>query len=159
MVLDAVVSMPRSTCHSCGGRNCRLNDRVLIVDDEPGILFAYRRLLEQEGLTVDSCDCLCEALDYLDRHRYLAVVADMRLEGSDSADGLALLRKVRQQQPAAQIIIASGNSDEQVRGETAGLGVEHYLEKPVNPIRIVELLNRLRQAAASDPLEPVPDNG
>lgn len=151
MVFDSVKSMTRAPCHNCGVAGCRLHDRVLIVDDEPGILFAYRKLLEQEGISVDSCDCLCEALDYLARHRYLAVVTDMRLNGSDPADGLSLLRAVRDRQPDAQLIVASGTSDEHVRTTAAGLGVAHYLEKPINPTRIVTLLSDLRQRLRDNP--------
>lgn len=146
--------MTSNPCHTCDKAGCRINDRILIVDDEPGILFAYRRLLEQEGLTVDSCDCLCDALEHLSRHTYLAVVADMRLQKVGDPDGLELLREVRRRQPAAGLIVASGTSDEQVRGQATGLGVEHYLEKPVNPARIMDLLYKLRQSlcGAGQPL-------
>lgn len=149
--------MSSNPCHTCSKPGCRINDRVLIVDDEPGILFAYRRLLEQEGLTVDSCDCLCEALDYLACNQYLAVVADMRLQGTGAPDGLVLLSEVRRQQPEAGVIVASGTSDEQLRGQVKRLGVEHYLEKPVNPARIMDLLNELRQSlcALEQPLTVV----
>ncbi len=137
--------MSPSTSHSCCRHGCTCN-RILIVDDEPGILFAYRKLLEQQGLTVDSCDCLCEALDYLEKNHYLAVVADMRLQGTDSMDGLDLVREVRRRQPAAGIIVASGTSDHKTRQSATELGVHHYLEKPVHPTLILDLLIQLRQA-------------
>lgn len=138
--------------HTCSRQGCHCN-RVLIVDDEPGILFAYRKLLEQQGITVDSCDCLCEASDYLARHRYLAVVADIRLQGVDTTEGLDLIREVRQQQPEAGVIVASGASDEQTRKTASELGVYHYLEKPVNPGQILNLLQCLRERLSG--AEPV----
>ncbi len=127
--------MSHSTSHTCCQHGCHCN-RVLIVDDEPGILFAYRKLLEQQGMVVDSCDCLCEALEYLEKHHYLAVVADMRLQGADSRDGLDLVREVRRRQPAAGVIVASGTSDLKTRTSASELGVDHYLEKPVHPTMI-----------------------
>lgn len=138
--------MATSALHIC---SCPKPDcvRVLIVDDEPGILFGYRKLLEQEGITVDSCDCLCEALEHLARHQYLAVVADMRLRGSDVTDGITLVHEIRRHQPAAGIIVATGTSDEQTRQAVAGLGVDHYLEKPVHPLRILDLLDNFRLIA------------
>lgn len=136
--------MSHSTSHSCCKQGCNCH-RVLIVDDEPGILFAYRKLLEQQGLVVDSCDCLCEALEYLEKHRYLAVVSDMRLQGTGTADGLDLVREIRQRQPAAGVIIASGTSDRETRQTAADLGVDHYLEKPVHPTLILDLLIQLRE--------------
>lgn len=145
--------MSPSASHSCCQHGCKCN-RVLIVDDEPGILFAYRKLLEQKGLVVDSCDCLCEALDYLEKHHYLAVVADMRLQGTDTAEGLDLVREVRRRQPAAGIIVASGTSDQKTRQSASELGVDHYLEKPIHPTLILDLLIQLRDSL-SGPLPAV----
>lgn len=141
--------MASSLSNTCSRQDCRLAERVLIVDDEPSILFAYRKLLERQGLAVDSCDCLCEALQYLQKHHYLAVVADMRLQGGTVADGLVLVREVRLLQPAAGVIVASASSDEQTRQAAYQLGASHYLEKPVHPLRILELLNRLRHAGSA----------
>ena len=139
--------MSLTTSHTCCHQGC-LCHRVLIVDDEPGILFAYRKLLEQQGLIVDSCDCLCEALQYLEKHQYLAVVADMRLQGTDAKDGLDLVREVRRIQPATGVIIASGTSDKNTRQTASELGVDHYLEKPVHPTLILELLIQLRKTVS-----------
>lgn len=146
------------TSHTCCDQGCRCH-RVLIVDDEPGILFAYRKLLEQQGMTVDSCDCLCEALEYLNKHHYLAVVADMRLQGTDSADGLDLVREVRQRQPDAGVIVASGTSDQKIRQSASELGVNHYLEKPVHPALILDLLIQLRKAVSGPQLQPTLEAG
>ncbi|SJZ89235.1 Response regulator receiver domain-containing protein [Trichlorobacter thiogenes] len=144
--------MSLSPSHACCQHGCNCN-RVLIVDDEPGILFAYRKLLEQQGMIVDSCDCLCEALEYLEKHNYLAVVADMRLQGVDSRDGLDLVREVRRRQPAAGVIVASGTSDQQTRQSVSDLGIHHYLEKPVQPAVILDLLIQLRES--TNGLSPV----
>jgi DNA-binding NtrC family response regulator len=145
--------MSPSTTHTCCQHGCHCN-RVLIVDDEPGILFAYRKLLEQQGLVVDSCDCLCDALNYLEKHQYLAVVADMRLQGTDTLDGLDLVREVRRRQPAAGVIIASGTSDRKTRESASALGIEHYLEKPVHPTLVLDLLIKLRESL-NDPVPAV----
>jgi len=157
-VLDCDAGMSSPASHTCCRPDC-LCDRVLIVDDEPGILFAYRKLLEQKGLVVDSCDCLCEALDYLEKHHYLAVVADMRLQGTDTMDGLDLVREVRRRQPAAGIIVASGTSDQKTRQSASELGVDHYLEKPIHPSRILDLLMQLRNTVHGEELLPVPETG
>ena len=157
-VLDCYASMSSLASHTCCRPDCLCN-RVLIVDDEPGILFAYRKLLEQKGLVVDSCDCLCEALDYLEKHHYLAVVADMRLQGTDTVDGLDLVREVRRRQPAAGIIVASGTSDQKTRQSASELGVDHYLEKPIHPSRILDLLIQLRNTVHGEELLPAPETG
>lgn len=150
--------MSSSASHSCCQQGCNCH-RVLVVDDEPGVLFAYRKLLEQQGLTVDSCDCLCEALEYLKKHHYLAVVADMRLQGTDTLDGLDLVREVRRRQPAAGVIVASGTSDQKIRQSASELGVHHYLEKPVHPTLILDLLIQLQKAVSGPELQPTLEAG
>ena len=135
--------MKTQTEHTCDQADCAIRRRVLIVDDEPGILFAYQRMLEEEGIQADSCNCLCEALEYLTKHQYLAVVTDIDLKGREHDEGLCLLGRVRQLQPEAVVIVASAASADGVREEARQLGASHYLEKPVNPVTILGLLKRL----------------
>jgi len=114
--------------------------RVLILDDEPAILFAYRKIIEGEGMHVDSSTTLAEAIAHLQTHRYLAVVADVRLSGSENQDGLEFLRIVRQAQPATKVILATGYGSADVENRAVSLGAEHYFIKPVQPTSIVEAL-------------------
>ena len=114
--------------------------RILIVDDEPAVLFAYRRLLEREGLEVDACERLADALQLLQARRYLAVIADMRLAGSDNADGLEILKRVRCEWPATRVILATGYGSSAVATTARELGASHYFVKPVPPSVILEAL-------------------
>ncbi len=114
--------------------------RVLILDDEPAILFAYRKIIESEGIHVDSSTTLTEALSYLESHRYLAVVADVRLSGSENQDGLEFIKIVRNSHPATRVILATGYGSSDVQNSAKALGAEHYFIKPVQPTSIVEAL-------------------
>ena len=130
--------------------------RVLIVDDEPAILFAYRKLIEKEGLGVDISTCLETALSYIGSCRYLAVIADMRLTGSDNEDGLEFLRVLRLACPATRTIIATGNGSVEMEAAARALGVTYYFEKPVQPAVI---MSALKSFSRPPPAECRPGNG
>jgi DNA-binding NtrC family response regulator len=114
--------------------------RVLVLDDEPAILFAYRKIIENEGLHVDVSTCLSDAVNFIQTHRYLAVVADVRLSGSENQDGLDFLRILRTSHPATKMILATGHGTSEIRNTARSLGVEHVFVKPVQPASIIDAL-------------------
>jgi len=124
--------------------------RILVVDDESAILFAYRRLIETEGFGVDTCETIQEAIELIRARTYLAIITDMRLAGTDNEDGIELLLSIREIQPAAKVIIATGYGTEKLQQSTQTLGAAHYFEKPVQPSAIVTILDQLRAALFSD---------
>jgi DNA-binding NtrC family response regulator len=118
-------------------------ERILVVDDEPSILFAYQRLLRAEGYFVDSCGELGTALDLVQAHLYYAIITDIRLSGTENSDGVKLLCAVRTQQPDAKTIVVTGFGDTHLERTMKELGATHYLEKPVKPSLIIELLKAI----------------
>jgi DNA-binding NtrC family response regulator len=115
--------------------------RVLVVDDEPSILFAYQKLLGAEGFTVDACGELEAALHFTNSCSYFAVITDIRLSGSGNSDGVALLRAVRSQQPLAKTVVVTGYGTSELERTLKELGATHYFEKPVRPSLILDILN------------------
>jgi DNA-binding NtrC family response regulator len=121
--------------------------RVLVVDDEIAILFAYRKLIETEGLEVDACDNLEEAMDMIRNRPYLAIITDMRLEGSDNEDGIELLHLIREIQPDARVIVVTGYGSEELKHKTQTLGAMYYFEKPVLSSAIMTAIKTRNNAA------------
>lgn len=121
--------------------------RVLIVDDEPAIHFAYRRLIERQGITVDGCTGFEEAAALLRTRRYGAIVADLRLSGTDNEDGMEVLRLAREVQPEAGVILVTGYGNQEIGKAALALGAAHYYEKPVLPEVILASLAGLMRGA------------
>jgi DNA-binding NtrC family response regulator len=126
--------------------------RILVVDDEPAILFAYRKLIEAEGFGIDVCDGLGDALQLINSCYYFAVITDIRLSGSENTEGIELLRAVRQRQPDSKVIVVTGFGTSSLEQNIQELGASHYFEKPVKPAAIMALLRSLHDSAveASD---------
>jgi DNA-binding NtrC family response regulator len=124
--------------------------RVLVVDDEAAICFAYRKLLESERFGVDICENVDAALALLQRNEYFAVVSDVRFAGSDNEDGVYLLSVVRKEQPQAKMILVTGYGSDELKKTALELGASHYFEKPIKPSLILSLLRALHLIADED---------
>lgn len=122
--------------------------RILILDDEPAIQFAYRRIIESEGMQVDSSSTLSDAINRITERPYLAVIADVRLSGSDNQDGLEFLRYVRSSHPTTRMILATGYGNHDIRNKAHALGADHYFVKPVPPDSIISALKGFTSAPA-----------
>lgn len=127
--------------------------RILVVDDEPAIHFAYRRLIEREGIAVDIGATLSEALHHIRSRPYLALISDMRLAGSGNMDGLEVLRCMLQEQPIATVIITTGFGSKALERQVRDLGAAHYFEKPVCPTVIMAALKIIPTATAGASVE------
>jgi DNA-binding NtrC family response regulator len=114
-----------------------------VVDDEQAVLFAYRKFIEREGLGVDTSTSLQGALEHVKQRPYLAVITDLRLEGTDNLDGLEVIRFMRQERPETGLICATGYGSSDLEQQVRKLGATHYFEKPVQPSTILELLKGL----------------
>ena len=125
--------------------------RVLVVDDEPAVLFAYRKLIEKEGMTVDISANLEDAVRNVRRYDYLAVIADLRLAGIDNSDGLEILRVVQNECPGTKTILTTGYGSNDIEKTARNLGVSHYFKKPVQPSDILRVLREFHTGAFCPP--------
>ena len=112
--------------------------RVLLIEDEPGIVDFVRRGLEAEGFAVEA------ALDGIEGERlalsdsFDAVVLDLMLPGRG---GLEILGSLRRAKPTLPVIVltARGEIEDRVAGLDAG--AVDYLVKPFS---LAELVARVR---------------
>jgi len=122
--------------------------RILVVDDEPAVLFAYRKLIEKDGMTVDISASLEDALRNIRSRSYLAVIADLRLAGTDNGDGLEILRVIQGERPGTKTILATGYGDSDIEKTAQSLGASYYFKKPVSPSDILGALRQFMADAA-----------
>jgi two-component system nitrogen regulation response regulator NtrX len=119
-----------------------VSHRILVVDDEQGVREALRQLLEYEGYTVVLAASGPEALGaYADIKPHL-VLLDVKMAGMD---GLAVLAKLREVDPAALVVMISGHGTIATAVEATQLGAHDFLEKPLDTHRVLlTLKNALR---------------
>jgi two-component system nitrogen regulation response regulator NtrX len=111
--------------------------RILIVDDEQGIRAALGQLLEFEGYEVRSAANAVDGLTEYAKFRPHLVFMDVKMAG---IDGLEALRKLREQDPNAVVVMISGHATIQTAVEATQHGAYDILEKPLDTDRILVTL-------------------
>lgn len=114
------------------------NARILLVEDEPGIVDFVRRGFEADGFTVQAAADGVEGERRALAESFDAIVLDLMLPGRD---GLEVLASVRRAKPEVPVIVltARGEIEDRVSGLDAG--AVDYLVKPFS---LAELLARVR---------------
>jgi DNA-binding response OmpR family regulator len=121
--------------------------RVLVVDDEPQIVEVLDGYLQREGLQVETCGSVAEAMAALARQAPDVLVLDITLpDGS----GLDVLRAVSQPGNRIPTIMLTARADEADRVVGLELGADDYVVKPFSPrevtARVRSLLRRIGES-------------
>ncbi|MBI3682920.1 MAG: response regulator [Acidobacteria bacterium] len=114
--------------------------RLLLVDDDGDQLEVRRLLLEHSGHAVLSAGSAAEAMHLVDHEALELIVMDLRLPRTE--DGLALIRHIRQQTPAARIVVLSGWTSDVADLPEASM-IDHLMLKPVRSHQLLRLVARL----------------
>ena len=121
------------------------SNRILIVDDEPTLVFFLRRGLSEAGLDceVEGVSSGEEALARLAFDKYRVLVTDLKMPG---INGLTLAAAARSLHPAIGIILMTAYGSREVEAEAEQLMVDGYLTKPFQMERLRDLVEKILQA-------------
>ena len=115
-------------------------DRILVVEDDPAVQRALRRLFEAEGYGVQTAADGQSAVEMFSASPPSAVVLDLRLPGLSGRD---VCSEFKRHSPTVPIIVLSAASDVSDKVLLLELGADDYVTKPFSPR---ELLARVRAA-------------
>jgi DNA-binding NtrC family response regulator len=124
--------------------------RMLVVDDEPPIVFALSEYFSDRGFVVDTARELGEARQLLARHRYAVVITDLRLSGTMGTEGFELVELLRRLAPRAGIVLLTGYGSPEIEREAHERGVDVFLQKPI-PLSAVAAIAARLVAGATRP--------
>ncbi|MEV7761983.1 response regulator transcription factor [Curtobacterium flaccumfaciens] len=114
--------------------------RVLLVEDEAGLVSALRVALQREGYAVDTALLVRDAREKLAVTEYDIVLLDVNLPDGNGFDLAGEIRAGRESSEARILMLtARGQLRDRVRG--LDLGADDYL---VKPFALVELTARMR---------------
>ena len=103
--------------------------RLLLVDDDPGLLKLLRMRLVSEGYSVVTAESGPEALRVLGREKVDLVISDLRM---DEMDGLQLFSEIQKGQPGMPVIILTAHGSIPDAVAATQQGVFSFLTKPVD---------------------------
>lgn len=113
--------------------------KVVFVEDDPCVRASLAESMELSGFEVCACESAEAALRHIGPAYRGIVITDVRLPGMD---GLALLRRVLDADPAVPVILITGHGDISMAVEAIREGAYDFIEKPFPPERLVETAQR-----------------
>ena len=110
--------------------------RVLVLDDDASARKLVEVVLSKNGYKVVAVGDVPSALGHLQEAPFDLLVSDYNLP---EMDGLALIAKARQLQPALRAVLMSGDVRDEMRQAATSGGAAGFLAKPFHLPQLVEL--------------------
>ncbi|TXK51540.1 response regulator [Pontibacter qinzhouensis] len=116
--------------------------KVLIVDNEPGILMPLEFLMRKSGYEVYIACNGTEAMESIDKELPQVVVLDLMMPDVDGYEVCRYLRRKKEMGQAKVIIISAKTKEEDMQKAYAA-GADMYLPKPFSTRQLVEKVKEL----------------
>ena len=129
-----------------------MSSRILLVEDEPGLVLTLSDLLAGEGYTVESATDGPTGLDRASRDPFDLVLLDVMLPGMN---GFEVCRELRQQGKDLAILMLTAKTQLTDRVVGLKLGADDYLSKPFEPPELLARIEALLRRIKKERLTPV----
>lgn len=117
-----------------------MDNKILIIEDEPHLAFSLKLNLEQEGYSVVHAATGPEALRlYEEEGPFNLIILDVMLP---EIDGFCVAQKIRNQDDQTGILMLTARAAEEDRLRGFAVGVDDFITKPFH---LQELLARVRR--------------
>ncbi len=114
---------------------------VLLVDDDPGVLFTLSEVVESRGHAYIAAASADEAVGHV--NEVDVVVTDLAMP---ERDGMSLLRELRELSPSLPVILLTARGSERVAVEAMKEGAYDYLAKPFDNDEMLLIVERAIEA-------------
>lgn len=109
---------------------------VFIIDDDAAVRDSLTVLFRSEGLQARGFEGGADFFDRLPDDAMACVVTDLRMPG---IDGSELIRRVKDLRGGSwPVVVVTGHADVPVAVQLMKAGVVDFIEKPVDPVRLVD---------------------
>lgn len=115
--------------------------RILVVDDDEAHAQAVADSLEGDGVECTVAGSGQQGMELIEAENFDVIVTDLRM---DDFDGLAILRKAKEELPEAEVIVLTGHSSVHSAVTAMQGGAYTYLTKPLD---ITELRSAVQKAS------------
>jgi len=122
----------------------REKTRIIVVDDDVGILRVFKSILQKQGYIVETAETGKAALEKIKKEKFNVYLIDVRLPDMEGTDILLNIPKG----PGIVKIIITGFSTDDVGRRAADYGADDFLVKPVKAEELI--------ATVRDRLDTIP---
>ncbi|HHO77026.1 MAG TPA: response regulator [Deltaproteobacteria bacterium] len=119
-----------------------MQDKVLIVDDDPGIRNTISELVGELGYESETAADGLDAIAMLDSGPYLCVFTDIMMP---NMTGLELIQKIKAREISLPIIVITGYASLEIAIDAMKYGASDFISKPFKVKQIELLLNKVKR--------------
>ena len=112
-------------------------DSILLVDDDPDVLWALGKYLARAGFPLTTCGDGEEAISLLKSRHFDTVITDIQMP---RLSGLGLVDWLRANRANTRVVVITAFGGPSIRHLSIKKGAILYLEKPVDPDLLAEAL-------------------
>jgi two-component system response regulator GlrR len=124
--------------------------KILLVDDDPGLLRLLSIRLRAEGYEVEAVESAHKALGILHRFSPDLVVTDLRM---DKMDGIGLLKELQTRSPGLRVVIITAHGTIPDAVTATQHGAFGFLTKPIDKDELMSLVERALRVSGSVDIE------
>ena len=126
-----------------------MSKHVWVIDDDHAIRWVLDRALAQAGIPITAFNSADDAMHHLAKETPLAIVTDIRMQGTS---GLDFLEQFNAQHPNTPVIVMTAHSDLQSAVTSFERGAYEYLPKPFDVDDAVAVVQRaIAHSQEADP--------
>lgn len=114
-------------------------DKILVVDDQKGVRYSFRKILGEAGYEVAIASSGEEAIKSTAKSEPALIFMDVRMPGMD---GLETLKKLKEINPKLLVIMMTAYSTTEKAITAMELGAYDYLTKPFDNRRLIEVIKK-----------------
>ncbi|MBT8103223.1 MAG: sigma 54-interacting transcriptional regulator [Gammaproteobacteria bacterium] len=124
--------------------------RILLVDDDPGLLRLLSIRLRAEGFEVEAVESAHKALATVNQFGPDLVITDLRM---DKMDGIGLLKELQTRSPGLRVVIITAHGTIPDAVTATQQGAFGFLTKPIDKDELMTLVERALQFSGSVDIE------
>ena len=127
-------------------RNPESKGKILLVDDDPGLLRLLSIRLRAELYDVEAVESAHQALAVLNQFRPDLVITDLRM---DKMDGIGLLKELQSRSPGLRVVIITAHGTIPDAVSATQSGAFGFLTKPIDKDELMEIVERAMKVSGS----------
>lgn len=134
-------------------KNTKTTKSILVIDDDVSFCMLLNTFLTRKGYAVSTAYSIEEAKQLFDEIKFNLILTDVRLP---DGDGVEILKYVKDENPAIQVILMTGYTDIKTAVSAMKLGAFDYVAKPINSDQILDTIQQaLSKGAEKRMAKPV----
>ena len=131
-------------------KNSGSEGKILLVDDDPGLLRLLSIRLRAEGYEVEAVESAHKALATLNRFSPDLVITDLRM---DKMDGIGLLKELQTRSPGLRVVIVTAHGTIPDAVAATQSGAFGFLTKPIDKDELMQTVQKAIRVSGSVEVE------